>query len=276
MNNKLISFFIISIVLFFLAFYVTPLSYSATPTPVNTLKTKSTTPTPTEEPEPTSKTSPTDSVEIEKIQKIKDIVASKVAELDLVEKRGIIGKIKENKNMHIVVTDIKGKSRNIDVDELTNFSIGDKDEKSLGVSDLKEGVTYSFVGLYNKDTERLLVRVITKAESIPDFFEGAIQEINADEFQIVIVDSKGTKKTIDIQKTTKTTLSKADGEVEKSGFTKLTIGQRVIVAGFKGLKDENIVAATRVIHFEEVPPSKDMKQFVNGSSNSMLKTGESN
>ena len=57
------------------------------------------------------------------IQRIKDIVASKVAELNLVEKRGIVGKLKENSNMHLVISDIKSNTRNIDVDELTKFSI---------------------------------------------------------------------------------------------------------------------------------------------------------
>lgn len=242
MKKKFSKSLVILIFLFSNFYFLLSTSYAATPTPAG-------------------KTSPTDSVEIEKIQKIKDIVASKVAELDLVEKRGLIGTIKDNKKMHLVITDIKGKTRNIDVDELTNFSIGNKDEK-LGVSDLEKDTLYSFVGLYNKDTERLLVRTVTKASTIPDFFEGIITSINEGTFQIEIVNSKGEKKTADVQKTTKTNLSTVDGKIVKSGFSKLESGQRVIVAGFLDLKDSNLIASTRVIHFDEIPPSKEMQQFM--------------
>jgi len=157
-------------------------------------------------PSPTESTSPTNSIDIEKIQRIKDIVASKVAELNLVEKRGIVGKLKENSNMHLVISDIKSNTRNIDVDELTKFSISGTKGKdnTLGISDLKKDVLYSFVGLYNKDTQRLLARSITEADTIPLFFEGAIFSVDSKEFQIQVVNNKGEKKSVDIQSSTKT------------------------------------------------------------------------
>lgn len=222
--------------------------------------------TPTDKPNAT--TVPEDSEELEKIQKIKDIVASKVAELDLVEKRGIIGKIKENKNMSISIEDIKGKTRNIDVDELTEFSIGDDDEDDLGVSDLEKDTLYSFVGLYNKDTERLLARSISEADAIPVLFEGAISGIDEVEFQITVVNSKGVTKTVEIENSTKTNLSTIDGELEKSGFSKLELNKRVLVVGFLDEDDDSIITGRRVTHFEEVPPSKEMQQFVSQTSTS--------
>lgn len=219
-------------------------------------------------PSPTTTTSPTNSIDIEKIQRIKDIVASKVAELKLVEKRGIVGKIKENSNMHLVIYDIKGSTRNIDVDELTKFSISGKNGKdsSLGISDLKKDTLYSFVGLYNKDTQRLLARAITEADTIPVYFEGAIFSVNSKEYQIQVVNGKGEKKSIDIQSSTKTSLSTADGQLTKSGFSKLNVNERILIIGFADTKDSSLISASRVIHFTDIPPSKEMQQYIQTGS----------
>lgn len=215
------------------------------------------TPTPTAKP---SNPVPENGEELEKIQKIKDIVASKVAELNLVEKRGIIAKITEISGMKITTRDIKGNIRQIDVDELTKFDISDDDE--AGISDLAKDNTYSFIGIYNKETQRLLARNINSVNTVPVYFEGAIQSINDDEFQIVIVNAKGESKTVDIQSSTKTSLADNNGDLIKSGFSKLEENSRVLAIGFLDKKDSGLLSALRVIHFENIPPSKEMQSHV--------------
>jgi hypothetical protein len=49
-------------------------------------------------------------------------IASRVAQLKLVEKRGIIGVVTNTTNTQITVTDSQNNTRFIDVDELTKFS----------------------------------------------------------------------------------------------------------------------------------------------------------
>jgi hypothetical protein len=206
----------------------------------------------------------TDSSELEKIQKIKDIVASKVAELNLVEKRGIIGTVKDVSDMQITIVDIKGKTRHIDVDELTNFSFSTK--SSVGISDIGKGETYSFVGLYNKETERLLARDIDSVDSVPVYFEGAIFSVDSDNYQLTVVNEKGDKKIVDIQNSTKTTLATDNGDLEKSGFSKLSTNERVLAVGFWDKKDKNLLSTLRVIHFQDAPPSKEMQSFISAAS----------
>lgn len=201
-----------------------------------------------------------DSADLEKIQKIKDIVASKVAELKLVEKRGIIGKLKDISGMQLTVIDVKGNTRKIDVDELTKFSFSDK--SSIGISDMEKGKSYSFVGIYNKETERLLARVIDSVDSIPVYFEGAITGVDAKDYQLTVVDDKGDKKTIDIQSSTKTSLGTTDGDLQKSGFSKLSENERILAIGFWDKKDPNLLSTLRIIHFKDVPPSKQMQSHV--------------
>lgn len=203
---------------------------------------------------------PKDSKELENIQKIKEIVASRVAELDLVEKRGLLGSVKEINGMKIVITDIRGNSRNVDVDELTKFEFGDKD--NTGISDLKKGQTYSFVGLYNKDTERLLARKIDSVDTIPVYFEGALKSINEEDYQLTIVNNEGKEITVDILSSTKTNLASKNGLI-RSGFSKLNVNSRILAIGFWDEKDKSLLSATRVIHFENIPPAKEAQSYIN-------------
>lgn len=202
----------------------------------------------------------TNSADLEKIQRIKDIVASKVAELKLVEKRGFIAKATDITNSQVTATDTKGNTRYIDIDELTKFDVTSKG--SSGISDMEKGVNYSFVGLYNKESQRLLARKISSVKSLPIYFEGSVVSVDEDEYQIQIVNEKGEKKTVDIQNSTKTNLASVEGDLTKSGFSKIALNDRVLAIGFLDKKDETLIAALRVIHFEDIPPSKEMQSYV--------------
>lgn len=204
----------------------------------------------------------TDSSEMQQIQKIKDIVASKVAELNLVEKKGILGKIKETSSTEVTITDLNGDIQMIDIDELTKFGDSSDDKSSFGVSDLQKGTLYSFVGLYNKDTQHLLARNVQEVKTIPVYFEGAILSIDNENYQITVVNKNGEKKNIDIESSTKTKLLDDAGDLQKSGFSKLETGQRVIVIGFTDKTDSNLISASRIIAFENIPPAQVTLKFL--------------
>ena len=236
------------VIIFILLFSATTSSYAITTTPTPLKKV-----TPTGTPEVTK-----EQEDIDRIEKIKDLVASKVAELKLVEKRGILGVVKSTTNTQIILEDIKKRQRVIDIDELTKFKSTGKE--SFGISDIKEGDMLSFVGLYNKDSKRLLARFVSRDVS-PVNIEGIVALKDGENFTITIVSEEGSKKIIDIQTSTKTT--SYDGENSKrSGFSKIERGQRAIVVGFADLKKKGTINAQRVIHFTDLPPSSGMRKFV--------------
>lgn len=203
--------------------------------------------------------------QIDQIQKIKEMVASKVAELKLVEKRGILGKVKDTTGTKITVMDNKGNERIIDTDELTKFQDDVGSSKNFGISDIKKDEQLSFVGLYNKDTERLLARIVTRVHSIPDLFEGMVTDKNLADFTLTAVDELGVKKVISIENTTKTSIHSQDG-ILKSGFTKIAVGQRILAVGFADKKIKNQINATRIIHFDDLPPSSQMAKFAKNNN----------
>lgn len=203
------------------------------------------------------------------IEKIKDLVASRAAELKLVDKRGILGVVKRSSSSQIVVEDHKRNQRTIDIDELTKFV---SSKASFGISDIKEGDKISAIGFYNKDTRRLRASFISLSSNIPLDIEGVITSTNSREFTLTIVDTIGKTRTINIETSTKTNVW-ADNSFTKSGFSKILIGQRILVIGFEDLKDKNTFNASRIIHFVDLPLSDALSKYKNAEEESPVSTG---
>lgn len=210
-----------------------------------------------------TKVSPTitpNSVEESQIEKIKDLVASRVAELKLVDKKGILGSVKNSSNTQIMLINHKTLEVPIDIDELTKFQTDD--DKSFGISDVKNRDQLSIIGLYNKETKRLLARFIERAASIPQNIEGIVTGKDTRNFTVDIIDASGKTRLIDVQNSTKTT-SYDDGVSTKSGFSKIAVGERIIIVGFPDPKIENQINSSRIIHFPSLPPQASLLKLFN-------------
>jgi hypothetical protein len=217
-------------------------------------------PTPTETPTATSSPTLSPTTDLEKIEKIKEIVASRVAELKLVEKRGIIGKVNTVSQTQITLVDIQGKTRIIDIDELTQFS---GPTKNFGISDVKKDDMLAVIGIYNRDTQRLTARFVTLRKVLPVQIEGVVIEIDSGNYQIKVVEETGNSKTIDIQTSTKNLAydSSQGINLARSGFSRIKLGERVLITGFQDTKDKDLIVAQRLLQFVDIPPSPNMKKY---------------
>src|SRR5258708_6800830 len=112
-------------------------------------------------------------IEADFLQKI----ASHVAELRLVEKRGILGTVTDISDTQITLKDIKGDTRFVDVDELTKFFGDTKSGESFGISDIKKGQELSVIGLYNKQSRIILARIVETKIS-PKITDGSVASID--------------------------------------------------------------------------------------------------
>lgn len=206
--------------------------------------------TPTKKPAPTSQEKT--QVLSEQINDLKEKIASRVAQLDLVEKRGIVGAATEIEDTQLTLTDIYRGTRFIDVDEITEFS-SDDEGSSFGISDIDQNATISVLGLYNKQSGRILARFIQTA-TLPVFVTGKITALNEDDFAATIQGSDSVSYTVDIE--TSTTTREYDGEdFVKSGFSQLEIGQTVFVTGFTDEDEPTNIAAERLLVFSPVGES---------------------
>lgn len=207
------------------------------------------TPTPTT---PTEKSTP----ETE-INKLKDRIASRVAELKLVERRGIIGNTSEVSSNQITLNDVQNNIRFVDVDELTKFS-SPSAKGSFGISDITKGNTLGVLGLYNKQSRRMLARFVDVLV-LPKIINGAIVSSDIKEFTIQIVNEKNEKIIIDVENTTKTQSFTKDGGSIRAGFSKIKDNERIMVAGYPEKNEKNRISAARIILFPEIPVNPQIK-----------------
>lgn len=182
-------------------------------------------------------------------------VASQVAKMNLVEKRGTIGNVIEVSGTQIEVEDIDEKTRYIDVDELTKFY--SSSSKTFGFSDIEKGDRIGVLGLYNKQSKRILAREI-EIITVPSIISGVIGSIDEEGFTITVVTEKG-KEIVDIQTITKTYSYTQDDDIEKSGFSKLVERQPVMAIGFYDKTSKNKLLASRILVFPEIPPNPKLK-----------------
>jgi hypothetical protein len=248
-NMKKTLFILSLTILFFLSSHDVQ---ALTPTPTKSGSTVSNTTTPATTPKssPTSSTNPVGEKLDKQINELKEKIASRVSELKLVEKRAIIGTVTEVSANKVTLNDSEGDKRIIDVDEITKFTAPSK--ASFGLSDLTKGTKISVLGIYNKQSKRILARFIEQTVT-PTYVSGAIVDIDSKNFQLVITTEDQKKIKIDIGSTTKILAYTKKDDLGKYGFTKLEIGDRVNVIGYPDKKDKNMVVADRIIDFLDLP-----------------------
>lgn len=188
----------------------------------------------------------------QEINNLKEKIASRVSELNLVEKRGLIGTVSEVSGNQVTITDLNGKTRFIDVDEITKFS--SPNNKNFGVSDLTNGTKISALGLYNKQSKRLLARFIN-ATVDPVYISGTIASVDTKNFQLTIIAADQKESTIDNQSSTKISSYAKDGGFTKLGFSKITAGERVFVMGYPDKTNKKLIVADRIVVAPSLPKS---------------------
>lgn len=199
---------------------------------------------------PTS--SPKTSIIDQQLNHLQQQIASRVAELNLVGKRGLIGIVTNTTASEITITDLQNNTRYIDVDELTKFS-NPNVKGTFGMSDITKGTTIGALGLYNKDSKKLLARFVNVL-SLPTIINGRISSLDKKNFLVYIQTQDQKNIPADIVDLTKTySYTQADG-LKKSGFSKLQENQRITLVGFPNTKDKTHITASRIIYFPDIPP----------------------
>jgi hypothetical protein len=192
---------------------------------------------------------PTPTTSTTLLEKVANEIASKTAQLNLVEKRGIVGTVTDSSGTQITLSDINGNIRFIDVDELTKFS--SDSSKSYGISDVTKGTILGVLGLYNKQSRRILARDITVQSPFPTVIYGAIALIDKTNYELTVVKQNKQKVVIEIQDITKTN-SYASGTLAKSGFSKTATSETIVTIGFPDKQDSNKILATNIILLPDV------------------------
>ena len=208
-------------------------------------------------PSPTvSQASPTDSESNksdainQQINDLKNRIASRVAQLKLVEKRGIIGRVTDVSHTQITISDLKSNIRFIDVDELTRFS--SPNVEAFGISDVTKGTNIGVLGLYNKESRRTLARFVNVL-SFPKIIHGTVLSVDREIYTIKVSTEEDKEITFDVETTTKTLSYSKDGPLIRSGFSKIKENQRVIIVSKTDSESKDKIPASKIILLLDIP-----------------------
>lgn len=220
--------------------FVLSLLFTLTVIPVFAQTTPTTTPLPS--------ITPTGGVNIDGLDKqinsLKERIASRVAQLNLVDKRGIIGVVTDVTQTQVSITDTQGNTQYVDVDELTKFTSASA--KAIGISDISKGTAIGVLGLYNKESRRILARFIDQL-TLPTLLSGAITNIDKDNYEITVTTEDKKDTIVEVNTITKTDTYTKDAGLTKSGFSKMQQGERVFIIGFSDTKNQGKLAGSRII-----------------------------
>ena len=202
---------------------------------------------------PTPATTPTQG-DIQQIDDLKNRIASRVAQLKLVEKKGIIGTVTDATNSQITLTDVNGNIRFIDVDELTKFSNPNASGTSFGISDIDKNMKLGVLGLYNKQSRRILARQVSVL-TMPKILIGAVSSIDSKNFNFYIISEDNKQTFIDVETVTKTYSYSSGAALVSAGFSKIKVDESVIIIGYPDKQNPDHILASRTLLFPDVPKS---------------------
>lgn len=186
------------------------------------------------------------------LDELKDKIASRVAQLKLVENKGILGKVTDVSDTQITIADISNNTRFIDVDELTKFIPSSSSVQSFGISDIKKGDTLGILGIYNKQSRRILARAIYE-ESLPEMIHGNIANIDSDNYVLTIATDDNNQFEVSIEDTTRTfSYDSSSQNLIRSGFSKLKLGEKIFVRGNLDPKNDKSISADAIIVFPDI------------------------
>ncbi len=192
----------------------------------------------------TNTPTPTDVSLQQQIDELKSKIASKVAQLNLVEKKGVMGTVSEVSDTQITLTDISGNIINIDVDELTKFY--SSSNNTFGMSDIKVGENLGILGLYNKQSQRILAREINQMSAPEKIIYGVITKVDHINYELTIISPDNKQTIAEIQDITKTYFYSGTA-LEKSGFSKTSQFTTAIITGRPDAQNPDKILASRVV-----------------------------
>lgn len=215
------------------------------------------TPTLTISPATTPSSSPSSSL----INQLEQKVETSVSKLKLVEKRGMIGTVVDSSTTSITLATPNNQSQKIDIDNLTQFA-SPSGKTNFGISDIKKGMNIGVIGLYNKDSEKLLARflkVIVPQRTV----HATLIKVSSDKKSLSVMSDENKQVTISIGSITSLqTYDPANG-LTNSDITQLKPEEHLIVIGYTDATKQDTVIAAKILLFPTLPhdPYIDISAF---------------
>lgn len=184
----------------------------------------------------------------QKIEDLKDRLATKVAQLKTTQRRAIYGTVKTVSITSFTVETPTGDLKIELTDDIKVIQYLKGKRTVLALEDIAKGDTVVVFGQFDTTLDLLTARVVFIQGVLPQYAAGAVSGRNDKEFILTITTPENQIYTIDIEKTTKTLLwDKVKKELVKSSFSKIATGSAIHVMGQAVPKKELRISADRIL-----------------------------
>lgn len=205
------------------------------------------TPTPSDSPSPTSTTFID---KLKQIEKLKEKIATKVAEIRRNEKSGISGTIKSVGDTSITLTTKSG-DQVISYSEDTIFFKMTDGTKSDPMDykqarKLKSGDLLAILGYFDSSHSTFAAKYAYITAAAPTHLIGKIADMDKTNYTITVNEPKGNTL-VDIETYTKIYTFTKKGSLVKSGFSKLKENDIIHIFASPNPKEENRASAKKII-----------------------------
>lgn len=210
-------------------FLITTSVYGATATPTATIAT----------------TSAPDTQQ--KLDTLKDRLASAATQLHQSQKRAIFGTVKTTSVSTITVTTTTSDIKIELTDKISVFQIIKDKRTELTTDQVTKNDEVVVFGDYDTNLDILRAQAIFIQGTLPKRISGTITEVSKNNYTITILTMENKSYVVDYEKTTKNFHWTPDNGVQKAGFSQLLVGDTIHVLETPVPKVENRVSAIRIL-----------------------------
>lgn len=203
--------------------------------------------TPEITPTPSANTTPnpTESDKTKRIDELKERLATKVAELKQSQRMAVYGTIQ---SVSVSTFTVETSTKNLKIELTDDIKIFQKikgTRTELKIENLEKNDIVTVFGEYDQTLELLKAKVVFIQSASPVRVAGTITGVSKTDYTITIQTTDGKTYIIDNETTTKTSIWNGK-ELEKGGFSKLTVGDTIHIIGTIVPKKENRISAIRI------------------------------
>lgn len=182
----------------------------------------------------------------QKLENLKDRLASAASQLQQSQKRAIFGTVKTT-SVSTITVETSTKNVKIELtDSIKVAQIIKGKRTNLTTDDVSKGDVVVVFGDYDTTLDLLKAKAIFIADALPERLSGTITAVDKKAFTVTVATSDGTSMLVDIETTTKNILWNKDIGTAKGAFSKYAAGDIVFVLETPE-KAANRVSAIRVL-----------------------------
>jgi len=183
----------------------------------------------------------------QKLDTLKDRLASAATQLKQSQKRAIFGTVKTTSVSTITVSTKTSDVKIELTDTISVFQIIKGKRTQLTTDQVSKGDNVVVFGDYDTNLDILKAHVIFIQDSIPERLSGTITAVSKKDYTITVSTPEGQSYIVDFETTTKNFYWTRDKGVQKAGFSQLVIGDTIHVLETQNSKIANRVSAIRIL-----------------------------